>query len=151
MTQNQVYKSHNNICQFPPYPRLQKCTCQHFQVSNPYHLLAKMLNILKTNPAELCSALLLIAGFVNASPVISNVSPPWDVPASTNDKLSALVFNQSPRAAPAGKRNLTLSDTIIYDLDNPTISYPTVTSSHKISLNSNIYIVDGVNTPNKTM
>lgn len=44
-----------------------------------------------------------------------------------------------------------MSDTIIYDLDNPKISYPTVTSSHKISVNSNIYIVDGDNTSNKTM
>ena len=44
-----------------------------------------------------------------------------------------------------------MSDTIIYDLDNPKISYPTVTSTHGISVTSNIYVVDGDNTSNRTM
>ena len=107
-----------------------------------------MLNIFKRNPAELCSILLLLAGLGQASPVNLEVKSSLLIPLhdlSTN--FGALTSPQSRQT----KRNLTLSDTIVYDLDNPTISYPTVTSTHGISLNSNIYIVDGDNTPNKTM
>ncbi|KAH8080879.1 glycoside hydrolase superfamily [Filobasidium floriforme] len=89
-----------------------------------------MLNIFQRNPVELCSVLLLLAGLGQASPV---------------DLESRQIKPSS------GKRNLTLSDTIIYDLDNPKISYPTVTSNHQISVTSSIYIVDGDNTSNKTI
>jgi hypothetical protein len=70
MTQIQVYKTRSQQHQSISTPRRsRKCTYRHYQVRYIYHLLAKMLNILKRNPAELCSVLLLLAGLGQASPV----------------------------------------------------------------------------------